>query len=265
LYNIGGPQPVDGFPAFSTTNTAAMFTNDVADYEDQITLPPLNLNTNTVTLSAWINPTNQQGPYVGIVFCRSSGDMVAGLDFIEATNATSTNFDLGYHWNDDIFTFTWLSGLVPPTNQWSFVALVVTPTNATFWLMNTNGTQSAIHTYPHVVQAFDAQTLIGNDPYDASGSRCFSGEIADVGIFNSALNQTQIANLYNAAQSVPPAVPLSIVEVSGQVQVSWSWLGASALLRATNLAGLWTTNSGATSPYLVTPTAPQQFYRLLIK
>jgi hypothetical protein len=191
--------------------------------------------------------------------------MVAGLDFIEFTNEVSTNIDLGYHWNDDINTFTWQSGLVPPTNRWSLVALVVTPTNATFWLMNTNGITSATHSYNHVVQAFDAQTTIGNDPYDSSGSRVFSGVIADVGIFNSALSQAQVTALYNAALNVPPPLPISIAETGGRIQVTWSWSGAASLLQATNLGGPWATNSGATSPYYVTPVKPQQFYRLLIK
>jgi hypothetical protein len=40
-----------------------------------------------------------------------------------------------------------------------------------------------------------------------------------------------------------------------------SW-GAGALLQATNLAGPWTTNTTATSPYTVLPTNGQTFYRL---
>jgi hypothetical protein len=265
LYNIAGPQPSDGFPAFSDTNTAAFFTTDVPDFESQITVPPLYLNTNTVTLTAWINPFEQQGAYAGIVFCRGSGDMVAGLDFIAFTNATVTSIDLGYHWDNDANTYTWQSGLMPPINQWSFVALVVTPTNATVWLMNTNGITSATHTYNHVVQAFDAQTTIGNDPYDSTGSRGFYGAIADVGILNSALSQAQVTALYNAALNVPPPLPIQIAETGGHTQITWSWPGAASLLQATNLAGPWVTNSGATSPYYVTPVQPQQFYRLLIQ
>ncbi len=55
-YNIVGPQPTDGFPGFTGTNTAAQFAGNILVNTCQITLPQLNLNTNTVTLTAWLYP-----------------------------------------------------------------------------------------------------------------------------------------------------------------------------------------------------------------
>jgi hypothetical protein len=55
------------------------------------------------------------------------------------------------------------------------------------------------------------------------------------------------------------ASSLSIQHIGGgQLQLQWS---AGALLQSTNLLGPWTTNNAATSPYDVTPTGPQMFYR----
>jgi hyaluronate lyase len=40
-----------------------------------------------------------------------------------------------------------------------------------------------------------------------------------------------------------------------------SWSAGAVLLQATNLNGPWSTNVGATSPFNVTPSEPQMFYR----
>jgi len=74
--NIAGPRLVpDGLAGFAGDNYAAQFTNNIANA--LITLPPLNLNANTVTIAAWIKPLPAQNSYAGIVFCRA-GTTVAG-------------------------------------------------------------------------------------------------------------------------------------------------------------------------------------------
>ena len=75
--------------------------------------------------------TNVQAPSAGIIFNRSS--TTSGLCYKNDGN------QLGYNWNNDAATYGYSSGLVPPTNQWSFVAVVVTPTNAILYLYNNAG------------------------------------------------------------------------------------------------------------------------------
>ncbi|HWD94330.1 MAG TPA: LamG-like jellyroll fold domain-containing protein [Verrucomicrobiae bacterium] len=254
---VAGPRPADGFLGFSSTNSAILLseTNDSA-----ITLPPLNLNTNALTITAWINPTNPPQQFDGIVFCRGSGTMVAGLDFTQTNSAGQVC--LGYHWNDAPDTYGWVSGLVPPTNQWSFVALVIDPvtTNATIWLMNTNGTSSASNftTNNLAVQAFDAPTLIGEDSRLGS-SLVFSGSIDNVAIFASALTAAQIQQLYTGATGT--STTLTVTHNGSNVQLSWPF---GTLLESTSLTGPWTTNS-AMSPYQFAPASPQKFYRVIIR
>jgi len=79
-YNIAGPLSADGFPGFAAGNKAAQFANAIGT--SRITISPWNLNTNTVTLTAWINPTagQQQLGYEGLIFCRGNGT-VAGLNY----------------------------------------------------------------------------------------------------------------------------------------------------------------------------------------
>ena len=78
------------FLGFESTNTVfePSGTNGI------VTVPPLNLNTNTVTFECWIKPNGVQSSYAGILFHRgSAGGTATGLDF------NSTTQDLGYHWS----------------------------------------------------------------------------------------------------------------------------------------------------------------------
>jgi photosystem II stability/assembly factor-like uncharacterized protein len=136
----------------------------------------LNLNSNTVTLTAWIKPVGTQNDWAGIVFCRG-GNTTAGLSL------TNTN-GLRYHWNDTGYGFN--SNLTVPDNSWSHVALVVSPTNVKIYL---NGVD-ATHTTSINTEEFNAPLHLGYDPN--GGSRFFKGQIDEVCIFNKSLTQNEI-------------------------------------------------------------------------
>jgi hypothetical protein len=195
---VAGPRPPD-FLGFEITNTAAQFTNGAAN--SWITIPALNLNTNTMTITAWIYPLGSQVAYAGLVFCRS-GSTVAGM------NIDGTGAGLGYTWNNNSSTWGWSSGVQPPANQWSFVALVVQPVGATLYLLNTNGQQAATNSVANPNQAFAGTGTIGTDTY-ASAARVFNGVMDEVAVFNDALTLAQIQQLYaNGHQLTPVQVGL---------------------------------------------------------
>ena len=265
-YNIAGPLPTGGFPGFATANKAAQFQSGVGT--SRISISPWNLNTNTVTLTAWVKPADAQLQfgYAGLVFCRGNGT-VAGLNYSGAVDI-SGNPTLGYTWNNEWETWSWNSGLVPPAGQWSLVALVVSPTNATMYVMNANGIVSASHPYEHVAQAFNGTTLIGDDSNDGGdGSRVFSGTIDDVAVFNKALSGAELAALYSAgsgvssfgpligAEPVSPAVYAGqtvqfIVAAGGSEPLTYQWkrgpYGSGNYANITDDSRI----SGATSPIL---------------
>jgi hypothetical protein len=195
-YNISGPRASDGFAGFGSDNLAASFTNGARG--SLVSVTPWALNTNTVTIMAWVKPSGPQVGFEGIVFCRGV-DTIAGLNYSGNTDGAG-NFTLGYTWNNEPETYNWNSGLVAPLDQWSLVALVVTPANATIYLMNTNGLVSATHDYSHVVQSFNGTTLIGDDSNDGgNGARGFNGVLDDVAVFNSALSKSQLVSLLSPA------------------------------------------------------------------
>jgi len=244
---VVGVVPADGFPYF-TTNNGALRTTASTD-QSWITTPALNLNTNTATISMWIYPDGIQPTAVGLYVNRNSGT-VAGLGYYNSDR-------LGYKWNnDDSATWGFDSGLLIPTNVWSFVAVVVEPTKATLYLYNTNGMLTATNYTTHTNMTWGGDAANIRIGCDNSAATAFNGIIDEVAVFNYALSPAQIAQLAEA----PVAPTLSIQPAGAQVKVTWS---AGTLLETTNLAGPWTTNINS-SPYLFTPAGAQKFYRVRV-
>lgn len=257
---IAGPVPADGLPGFDATNTA-LRTLGVSN--SNVVIPALNLNTNTVTLAAWIKPASTPVANAGVIFCRG-GSTVAGMNFTPNLNGAGDR-TLGYTWNNEAGTFNWNSRIAPPFGIWSFVALVITPTNATVYVFNANGLLSSSQNYNHVVQSFAGNTLIGDD--GAIGfTRVFDGPIDGAAIYSQALSQSQLEALYAAGSGVSTfaptiwADPVSLsryehqtavfnVQASGSLPLSYQWKmfdGVGAYADVVN-GGRF---NGATSPTL---------------
>ncbi|HUI05439.1 MAG TPA: S8 family serine peptidase [Verrucomicrobiae bacterium] len=188
---VSGPRN-PSFPGFESSNTAMQLNYTTGSY---LTMPTLNLNTNTVTITGWINPTGAQAGWTGIAFCRG-GSTCVGLNFGPGSIAN----ELRYTWNNSRWDQS--TGLAVPTGQWSFVALVVTPTNGTIYMGTDGVLNSFTDTASEPSQAFDSSLLIGYDP--SSGSRLFRGVIDEIAIYNHSLTPTQIQQLYTSALTVPP-------------------------------------------------------------
>jgi hypothetical protein len=194
---ISGPTSTAGFPGFPAANPAVQLFGH--NEPDNVTVTsPWNFNTNTVTITAWINPSTPTEPALtSIVLNRGGGSDVEGLIF-----NGGPNFTLGYNWNNDPNTTGWDSGLLPPPNEWSFVTLTVTPTAATLNMMNAEGEFSATHVYPHPVAPFAGTTMIGDDPGTINGALTFNGIIDEVGVFNQALSETQLQSMFTSGSGL---------------------------------------------------------------
>jgi titin len=209
---VSGPQS-PAFPGFETNNTAMQFNYTSGSY---LTMPALNLDTNTVTIVGWINPTGTQAGWSGIAFCRG-GTTCAGLHFGPESNPN----ELRYTWNNSRWDKS--TGLAAPAGQWSFVALVVTPTNGTIYLGTAGVLNSYIDTNDLPSQAFDASLLIGFDP--SSGSRLFRGVIDEVAIYNRSLSSPEIQQLYASALSLRLYAPSNLTATAvsaNQINLTWS-------------------------------------------
>jgi hypothetical protein len=195
IYNAvpGGPGPrPPTYPGFEAANNSVSFDGVGGGY---VTVPALNLNTNTVTITGWINASASQSPDTGIIMNRG-GTTVAGL-----TIDVGGGLALSYNWADDPSTFNWASGVSLADSDWTYVALVIQPdqanlyaafnTNTASWIGGTNFTS-------HAVQAFEGPTLFGAD-YGPTTNLFFKGAIDEVAIFNRALSEGEAYTAYGSA------------------------------------------------------------------
>jgi hypothetical protein len=272
---ITGPRPSDGFIGFSANNAATEFTGDTSvgagnpsitnnvsgDPNSAIYLPPTLFNTNTVTFTAWIYPIGGQKTSTGLVFSRPGS--AAGLIYCNAAGGNGFASGLGANWANEGASTGWNPAgqnpqLLPPTNQWSFVALVVSQTNLTLFVANTNYLAQVSQTVSNTPFNFTTADTIGYDTF--ADTRIFNGKMAAVALFTNSLSQSQLVKLYNAASTVQftaPSIttqPVSQTNSVGQtVQFSVAASGAPVLgyqwqFKGTNLvngggiAGATTTN-----------------------
>jgi hypothetical protein len=212
---VAGPRPADGFPGFRSDNGAALFTPYAP--EARIPLPPWNLNTNTLTIAAWVNPAADQLSLAAVVYTVNTNDQTAGLNYHYEINASNNLFSVGYNWRNEFLDFFWDSQVSPPINQWSLLALTLTQTNASIYILNTNGPTVAVNdgswwtnTIDRAVLAFDVPEYIGTDTDDPAGARNFNGTIDEVAVFNKALTQDQLQTIYNAALGILPPPPVTL-------------------------------------------------------
>jgi hypothetical protein len=247
---IVGPRP-SVFPGFAANNNAVQTTglNDSIT-PTWVTLPPMNLNTNTVTLTAWIHPNDIQSDYAGLLMSSSDAGLAYGGDF--SGNAGQ----LIYWWNSGA-TFTFVSGLTIPPNQWSFVAVVIEPAKATLYLGTSNTLSSAVNPIAHTSDSWGAGTAQIGGQGSSPDNRIFNGSIDEVAVFNYAFTPADVRSLFQAASSIT----LNIEKVGSNVRLTWP---QGTLLEATSVTGPWTTNVNV-SPYTFAPSEAKRFFRVKVQ
>lgn len=224
--SITGPQAADGFSQFAASQGAVDVVNNLDSW---VTVPGVNLNTNTVTISMWVNPDVIQAAFTGLLMNRNAGQG-GGLHFRSGN-------ELGYTWVlDNTTQWGHATGLIVPTNQWSFVALVITPTNTSWYLYNTNGVQTHSYTPPTnnpVMPWTGSESAIAIGKDTAIATRVFDGRIDEVAMFNRALNLNEVMSLVTSnpvfatqpqSQSLPAGFPAQFsASVASLTTVTYQW------------------------------------------
>jgi hypothetical protein len=265
---IVGPQPADGYPQFAAGQGALQPAADTAN--SWANTPALNLNTNTVTIAMWLNPNGPQGNNTGLLINRNAGT-VAGMTY-------TTGQALGYVWNNnDPGTWGYTSGPVIPQNIWSFVALVITPTNASFYVMNTNyGITTTTYPYVHTNMAWNGSSANIYLGADSSVSRVFNGVLDEPAVFNYALSASQLQALAGeTTASTDPTTAnfaATVTGTAGSQTFNFTWdPGHQGWQLYTNSIGLTAAGSwfpvpgsaGVTSESItINPTQTNVFFQL---
>ncbi len=200
---------------FGTVNAPGVYGNaPVLDgVDDHLTVSGLSVSTNSTTLTAWIKPNASNNPWAGIIFSRSGS--ACGL------NLGSDGTDLRYHWNNN--HWSWSSGLSPAADVWTFVALVIEPTQATIYMNDGTGFVSATRAASHSPASM-ATTYIGRDPNSAA--RSFAGGVDEARIYGKALTQSELQAILEGGAAESPS-PFNGATAVNQPEVSWGAAGGA--------------------------------------
>jgi hypothetical protein len=164
---------------------------------DWIIIPPMNLDTNTVTMAAWVNLNGSQADWAAPFFSRA-GSSIAGLSF--------SGGEFRYHWNDA--TWSWSSGLPVPTDTWVYLTLAVTPDSAILYVGG-NELASNTNTTAHAIEEFDGQSTIGRDPL---AGRLVDGIIDEVRISSVTRSDDWVKLSFENQKGAQSLVSLPITE-----------------------------------------------------
>lgn len=142
-------------------------------------LPSLQLNTNTLSIMAWVNPASVASGTAGIVVCNDSSTQ-AGL-VLKAGN------EIAYKWNGDSAAAKFSSKLIAKAGQWSHIALIVSPDSAMVCLNGNCVTNRINHTY----EGFEAPTRFGSISREQSD---YEGQLDEVSMWSNALTVNEVRN-----------------------------------------------------------------------
>jgi hypothetical protein len=258
---VAGPT-TPKFLGFSAATKAAAF--DAGG--GVVRLPALNLNTNTVTFTAWINATGAQFAATGLIVSKSASTE-AGLTIDQSFNGLG----LGYIWDGN--NYGWSpnvdAGLpMLPDSDWAFAALVIEPSQATLYICDSTNYAnftSVVNTFnvSHPVQKFDGPTTVGAE---SGSAHSFNGAIDEVAIFNRALSAGELYTEYAAGVGgVPPRIftdlqgptaPVAVgdpiiltIDAGGTPNLTYTWhRGTTTVATTTNgtytIANAAFTNTG---------------------
>ena len=190
-----------------------------------MSIPALNLNSNTVSITAWVKRDGDQVLYAPVVFTRGyEQDPCDPNDILPESNTTvgfglgstadpywEANYELCYHWADAENSWSWHNELIVPDDVWTFIALTVAPDVASMYISDGTTVKSARNFAYHEPEEFDGTVYLGWDPIDISPyihttERHFSGVVDDVRIYDYTLTPGEV--IYIAGLSGSHYLPL---------------------------------------------------------
>lgn len=238
-------QPGVPLSGFGDSSYAALF-DGVSAYVD-IPAGPFNI-TGAITATAWVNVPTTPTHFSGLMghgddSWRLSINSAGEPGSADGSNpdATSPDSIIGTGWHQVAYVYTGVPSAAGNGSLYVDGVIVAT---------NTVG----------IPPGDGLDVWIGGSP-DYGAGRLLAGSVAHAAVFAKALSTSQIQSLYQAAFIVP-TVTLSLVPATaGSLTLTWP---QGTLLQSTNVAGPWTTNT-AVSPYRVSATNSQMYFRVLVK
>jgi hypothetical protein len=181
-------------------------------------MTPLNLNTNTLTIAAWLKPDpwlinakkglyEQSGGFTGILHSRSQDNAdteTFGLSY-NFTGGYTYNGEIGYEWYGKSSTWGYHSGIMIPDWEWTLAAVVIQPDAGIVYVADFNYADHnddqlyvGTHVYEQAVDDLDGIYAVAADGgiiEAARGDRFFRGQMDAVRVYNYSLTPGQMLGL----------------------------------------------------------------------
>jgi len=149
--------------------------------DDRVYTDDFNLTTNTLTITAWIKPQGNQEGFTGIVtngaWCAHCNHETMGIIWNYWGN------HLYYRWPGSTSGWADRSDISIPTDEWSYVAMVMSPDSVALYLNEERWVQHITHDPADITNLY-----IGLGHYNKD----FNGEIEEVAIWNRSLSDIEI-------------------------------------------------------------------------
>ena len=168
------------------SNATDPYALDFDGINDYITIPGFNQTLTEATFTMWAK-IRTHSQYDGLVFSRNGSSNVTGM-LMSSGDGTK----LSYCWNAAPNTYDWTGGPTMPLNEWLFLAVSVSPSSATAYVVANGIVSSSTNTVSHGAAIFD-DLKIGID--DLGMSRTTDGVFDDIRLYDTALTEAQIIAL----------------------------------------------------------------------
>jgi len=176
-----------GNPEWATGIFGGCVAIDIADLDYIQTGAPLNIVSNTVTVTGWVKHDETPAAWSGILTHRGTSPGCLGLQHNGSEGPEGA--ELRYMWGADQY-WDFSTGLLIPNGEWYFAALAISPEQAKFYL---NGIeQTATNVAPHEPTNFDSLIRVGRDHEDG---RIMTSLIDEVRFYNRTLTDVDIQRL----------------------------------------------------------------------
>ena len=193
--------------------------------DDYVLLPETNLKPDNITIIAWVKGDGANGSLAAVIACDDGSVNDYGLVYKD----NGTNKLVGQYNSSPRQTLQEVASL----SGWNHVALTYDGTIGRLYLNGVEVDSSSAGTgnvaYPGVqsIRIADDETTGGN----------FAGDIAQVGIYDTALSAVDIANIYSGPEplnTIAPTLTISTTTWSGTIG-SWDAQGNGTISYAWEL------------------------------
>jgi hypothetical protein len=171
-------------------------TNPFDQGDDYVKIPPMNINSNTMSFTVWANSSGIQRDDGGLFFCSYLDDPHPNnTDFTQSGFVLGLGGDnwLNYNWQNDNKTYSWdpVPDFNLPNHSWTFCALTIADDRARIFIKKDGEPMRwDENLVSHGMEAFGIPSRLG----DHKGRR-FSGALDDLRIYGVTLDPCQVQYL----------------------------------------------------------------------